>query len=194
VYSYRNNPKVFIVGKRVSATKSIDLKEFSSAKEARQFIADNQAELEKMLAEAKEVQPERREENAPRVGDDHRNGADVTTEQFRETFGFRGEQFGASMAQAERQSNMNQAYDALMDLAGVVGIPPKALSLNGELGLAFGARGTGGKNPAMAHYEPDTTGAVTPNRVVANARFKAATGWSPAYASFREGYAAILGA
>ncbi len=168
VYRYRNNPKAFIVGKRISSLKSIDLKEFASEKEARQFIADNQAELEKMLADAKTEQPERREENAPRVGDDHRNGADVTTEQFRETFGFRGEQFGASMPQSERQANMNQAYDALMDLAGVIGIPPKALSLNGELGLAFGARGRGGKNPAMAHYEPDTTGAVTPNRVVIN--------------------------
>jgi adenine/guanine phosphoribosyltransferase-like PRPP-binding protein len=72
------------------------------------------------------------------------------------------------MPQAERQANMNQAYDALMDLAGVVGVPPKALSLNGELGLAFGARGHGGKNPAAAHYEQDTTGEVTPNRVVIN--------------------------
>ncbi|MFW8637497.1 LPD38 domain-containing protein [Cribrihabitans pelagius] len=31
-------------------------------------------------------------------------------------------------------------------------MPPKALSLNGELGLAFGARGSGRK--AAAHYEP----------------------------------------
>ena len=168
VYRYRNNPKVFIVGKRLSATKSIDLMEFESSKEAQAFIADNQDKLETMLAEAKTEQSERREENAPRVGADHRQGADVTTEQFRETFGFRGEQFGASMPQVERQANMNQAYDALMDLAGVIGVPPKSLSLNGELGLAFGARGHGGKNPAMAHYEADTTGAVTPNRVVIN--------------------------
>jgi hypothetical protein len=168
VYSYRNKPAVFIVGKRISATKSIDLMEFETSKEANAFIAANQDQLEKMLAEAKVEQPERRESNTPRVGADHRNGADVTTEQFREAFGFRGEQFGASMPQAERQANMNQAYDALMDLAGVIGIPPKALSLNGELGLAFGARGRGGKNPAMAHYEPDTTGSVTPNRVVIN--------------------------
>jgi hypothetical protein len=168
VYSYRNRPKVFIVGKRISATKSIDLMEFETSKEANAYSVNNRAELEKMLAEAKAEQSERREENAPRVGEDHRNGADVTTEQFREAFGFRGEQFGASMPQSERQANMNQAYDALMDLAGVIGVPPKALSLNGELGLAFGARGKGGKNPAMAHYERDTTGAVTPNRVVIN--------------------------
>ena len=168
IYSYRSKPNVFIVGKRISSAKSVDLKEFPTAKEARAYVAANQAELERLLAEAKFEPSERGESNAPRVGADHRNGADVTTEQFRDTFGFRGEQFGASMPQGERQANMNQAYDALMDLAGVVGIPPKALSLNGELGLAFGARGVGGKNPAAAHYERDTTGAVTPNRVVIN--------------------------
>ena len=35
---------------------------------------------------------------------------------------------------------------------------------------------------------------VTPNRIVSNARFKAATGWSPRFTGFREGYAALLGA
>lgn len=167
IYTYRSKPGV-IVGKRLSAGKSIDLKTFETVKEAREYKANNQDELERLLAQAKEEPAERRETNAPRVGDDHRNGADVTSEQFREAFGFRGEQFGASMPQSERQANMNMAYDALMDLAGVVGIPPRALSLNGELGLAFGARGHGGKRPAAAHYEQDTTGAVTPNRVVIN--------------------------
>lgn len=168
IYSYRSKPGITIVGKRINSTKSIDLKEFATVKDAREYKAANQTELERLLAAAKFEPSERGESNAPRVGADHRNGADVTSAQFRETFGFRGEQFGASMPQNERQANMNQAYDALMDLAGVVGIPPKALSLNGELGLAFGARGTGGKNPAAAHYERDTTGAVTPNRVVIN--------------------------
>lgn len=168
IYSYRSKPGLFIIGKRLSASKSIDLKTFPTAKEAREYKANNQAELETLLEKAKFEPPERRDDNAPRVGEDHRDSADVTTEQFRDTFGFRGEQFGASMPQGERQSNLNQAYDALMDLAGVIGIPPKALSLNGELGLAFGARGTGGIHAAAAHYERDTTGAVTPNRVVIN--------------------------
>jgi cation transporter-like permease len=48
---------------------------------------------------------------------------------------------------------LNQAYDALMDLAAIIGVPPKAISLNGSLGLAFGARGSGNY---AAHYEPDT--------------------------------------
>lgn len=43
----------------------------------------------------------------------------------------------------------------LMSMAEIIGIPPKAISLNGELGLAFGARGSGGIDPATAHYERD---------------------------------------
>ncbi|MEK9231620.1 hypothetical protein, partial [Escherichia coli] len=49
---------------------------------------------------------------------------------------------------------LNRAYDSLMDMADVLKVPAKALSLNGRLGLAFGARGKGGKNAAAAHYEP----------------------------------------
>src|SRR5690606_17849340 len=94
------------------------------------------------------------ETNAPRVGIDHRNGANVTPEQFGETFGFRGVQFGNSVEQKRRQQDLNDAYDGLMDLAGILNLPPKALSLNGELALAFGARGIGGKHPFKAHYEP----------------------------------------
>ena len=63
-------------------------------------------------------------------------------------------QFGNYVEGGRRQGDLNEAYDALMDLAGVIGVPARALSLNGELGLAFGARGTGGKNAALAHYEP----------------------------------------
>jgi hypothetical protein len=40
-----------------------------------------------------------------------------------------------------------------MDMSEVLNLPPRALSLNGKLGLAFGARGKGGKNPPLAHYE-----------------------------------------
>ena len=40
-----------------------------------------------------------------------------------------------------------------MDLAEVLNLPSRALSLNGTLGLAFGSRGKGGKNAPLAHYE-----------------------------------------
>lgn len=86
-----------------------------------------------------------------RQGKDRRDGADVTSEKFIKTFGFRGVEYGNWAAQDERQRIVNLAYDALHDLAEVLKLPPKALSLNGSLGVAFGARGSG---KALAHYEP----------------------------------------
>ncbi len=86
-----------------------------------------------------------------REGQNYRNGKDVTAEDFREAFGFRGVEFGNWAASDERQKHVNQAYDALNDLSDLLGIPPAAISLNGTLGLAFGARGIGN---FAAHYEP----------------------------------------
>lgn len=76
---------------------------------------------------------------------------DAVAKDFVKTFGFRGIEFGNWAAQDERQRIINMAYDGLMDLAEIMGVPPKAMSLNGTLGMAFGARG-GGK--FAAHYEP----------------------------------------
>ncbi|MCA0214515.1 MAG: hypothetical protein LCH79_15225 [Proteobacteria bacterium] len=76
---------------------------------------------------------------------------DVTADDFVKDFGFRGVEFGNWAAQDERQRIINMAYDGLMDLAEIMGVPPKAMSLNGTLGMAFGARG-GGR--FAAHYEP----------------------------------------
>ena len=76
---------------------------------------------------------------------------DVTSEDFVRDLGFRGVEFGNWSAQDERQRIVNMAYDGLMDLAEIMGVPPKAMSLNGTLGMAFGARG-GGR--FAAHYEP----------------------------------------
>lgn len=172
----RRNDRTFFIGKKIGANV-IELKGgFATAKEARTWKAEHQAELDQLLTRFKDVPSERRTTNDPRVGADHRDGADVTPEQFAEAFGFRGGQFGNTMPQTERQVHLNETYDALMDLAGVLGIPPKALSLNGELGLAFGARGHGGRNAPAAHYEPDTTGAVSDDRVVINLTRKRGAG------------------
>lgn len=94
-------------------------------------------------------------ENRPRAGKDWREGRDVTPEQFQERFGFKGGEFGKWVQQGkgdkERQALLNGAYDALMDLSQIAGIPPRAISLNGTLGIAFGSRGNGW---ASAHFEP----------------------------------------
>ena len=138
------------------------LKEFKTSKEALDFRNEHPDELLKAWDAVKELENVAKEdvrtkENRPRAGKDHRAGKDVTPQQFIDTFGFRGVEFGNWVAQGsnakERQGMLNDAYDAMMDLADIIGIPPKAISLNGTLGLGFGSRGHGG---AAAHYEPDT--------------------------------------
>lgn len=98
----------------------------------------------------------------------------VTPEKFSDAFGFRGVQFGNYVEGSRRQSDLNRAYDSLMDMADVLKVPAKALSLNGRLGLAFGARGKGGKNAAAAHYEP---GAVAINLTKGNGAGSLAHEW-----------------
>lgn len=128
-------------------------KDFNTRKEAQAYLDAHKEEIE---AKAAEVDEARRNfkyftANGERVGTDYRHGEDVSADQFREQFGFRGVQFGNWTNQRDRQEAINQAFDAFMDLSRLLGVSPRALSLNGELGVAFGARGSG---KALAHYEP----------------------------------------
>ncbi len=94
-------------------------------------------------------------EEAERTGPSRRqDGEDITPQRLMEAFGFRGVNFGREgwIKQAERQEYLNQAYDGLMDLADILGVPPKAMSLDGKLGIAFGAQGKGGG--FAAHFVP----------------------------------------
>ncbi len=93
-----------------------------------------------------------RPDSTVRKGAERRTGP-VKDSAFTEAFGFRGVEFGNWNNQEERQQLLDDAYDGLMDLAEVMGIPPRAISLNGDLALAFGARGQG-LSGARAHYEP----------------------------------------
>lgn len=157
IYSKRaGGAREFFIGKKIGRHVAELKAGFSDLNAARQYKGDHQAELEDLLAKYKAVPPVRNAQNAPRIGEDYRQGADVTPEQFQEAFGFRGVQFGNYVEGSRRQQDLNRAYDALMDLAGVLNLPPRSLSLGGRLGLAFGARGGGGANAAAAHYEPDT--------------------------------------
>lgn len=153
IYS-RKNGSGWFVGKKVGRNY-LDLSQpFEQVAEARAYRDAHQDELIAQLKRRKDIPDERRDLNQPRVGEDMRGGADVTPELFANAFGFRGVEFGNWVEQGRRQRDLNDAFDALMDLAAVLGISPKAISLNGELGLAFGARGSGGVKPAAAHYEP----------------------------------------
>lgn len=153
VYS-REDGKGWFVGKKLGRNYLDLTPAFKDVKEARAYRAEHQDELIAKLEKRKAIPRERRDLNQPRVGEDMRAGQDVTPEQFASSFGFRGVEFGNWVEQGRRQRNLNDAFDALMDMAAILGIPPKAISLNGELGLAFGARGSGGVSPAAAHYEP----------------------------------------
>jgi hypothetical protein len=130
----------------------IRIQDFESVADAREHLNSNRDEVESKLAELKKTPKMRRPENRSRVGEPRIEGQ-VTPEIFSNTFGFRGVEFGNWVEQGKRQKDLNEAYDGLLDLADALDIPPKAISLNGELGLAFGARGVGGSGFA-AHYEP----------------------------------------
>jgi hypothetical protein len=150
---WRENGKIHL-GKKIGR-EYITLKTFEDVKAAREYRDGHQDELTAALEKYRSTPFERKVENAPRVGEDHRGGARMTPEVFADTFGFRGVQFGNYVENSKRQQDLNDAYDSLMDMAAVLGVPPKALSLNGQLGLAFGARGKGGIHAAAAHYERD---------------------------------------
>ena len=79
---------------------------------------------------------------------------DFTGDDYLETFGFYGGEFGNWLDQDERQITLNCGYDSFMDLAYCLGVTPKTISLGGKLSIAFGARGKGGKGAFAAHYEP----------------------------------------
>lgn len=151
IYTRRADKSVFIGYK--GAMGVLPLKAgFKTPTEARAYLAENRAEIEAKLDKLRKISREeqRKLTNEPRIGIERRKG-NVTPEQFSDAFGFRGVQFGNYVEGARRQSELNDAYDSLIDIAELLNVPPKALSLNGELGLAFGARGKGG---AKAHYEP----------------------------------------
>lgn len=128
--------------------------EFPSYQAVLDYQNAHRGELDKLVDDLRQIPGERQGNNAPRVGEDYRKGQDITPEVFAATFGFRGVEFGNWEEQKKRQADLNQTYDAFLDLAHLLHLPSKAISLNGELALAFGARGSGGKNAAKAHYEP----------------------------------------
>lgn len=154
IYTWRGKPEQGAVIAVKNGAHLIELARFPSGKAAQAYLHENREALETRLAELRDLPPERGEENRDRRGPARRAG-DVSPDAFLDTFGFRGVQFGNYVEGPRRQADLNRAHDALMDLAVVLGCPPRALSLGGALGLAFGARGRGGKGAAAAHYEPD---------------------------------------
>lgn len=87
-------------------------------------------------------------------GVDARAGKNIRAEDLKDGTACRGIEFGNWLPQDERQSVINHAFDAFHDLATATGLSCDEISLGGSLAMAFGARGTGGRRAALAHYEP----------------------------------------
>jgi hypothetical protein len=113
--------------------------------------------------------PEPSEEKAPKekgaqkkkwermaVNEHMRTGGKETTvkkpEDIVKQFGMKGVEFGHWVDDSSGLFHLKRSAEAFSDLAEVLGIENKDISLNGRLSMAFGARGKGG---ALAHYEPD---------------------------------------
>lgn len=156
VYKYTRGDRKgeVVIGKRFSSSRHLDIKGgFASYSDAFDFLEANEPAIIAMFDKMKALPKERLAENASRIGPDYREDIDVTPEKFMATFGFRGVEFGNYVEQARRTKDLNKSYDALLDMASIINVPTQALSLGGKLGLAFGARGTGGVDAASATFE-----------------------------------------
>lgn len=151
--AYSDGSGGFAIKRRVSDRKRPTVKSgFTTREEALAHMAVNAVDIiETKLRVDDSIHPAL--EAALREGSERREGGkDVGPKDFTDVFGFRGVEFGNWNNTAERQHILNQAYDALLDLAEIIAKPPAAISLNGELALAFGSRGHGLQG-ARAHYE-----------------------------------------
>lgn len=150
----KGEPEHYVITRNVTDRRRVTVVEqqFPTREDAMRYMAGHAVQIiETRTSFGEEILP--RPDKVHRTGAARRTG-DVTANDFMSAFGFRGIEFGNWNAQDERQSVMNHAYDALMDLADVMRVPPQAIGLNGELALAFGARGHG-LIGARAHYERD---------------------------------------
>lgn len=93
-------------------------------------------------------------ESMGRVGPDYLAGNHAGEKDFLQDLGFRAVEFGNWVGDAERQQHLDMTYNSMRDLANVLGIDKKDVSLDGRLALAFGSRGQGGLSAGAAHYEP----------------------------------------
>ncbi len=114
--------------------------------------AEKEAEAEKADQDRELHRPHL--DRVERSGEDWRSGRDIVADDLIEHFGFRAVEFGNWLPQDERQQVLNMAFDSLCDLADALDIPPCGVSFDGELAVAFGSRGRGGKHAALAHFEP----------------------------------------
>lgn len=149
---YQNRDGKWSIFRKWSSGKQWEIKGgFDTRDEAMKYMAENAVDI---ITKRSPVIERPHLDKIKRNRKDWRNGKNVTPEQFLEKFGFRGGEFGNWLASDERQSVLNMAYDAFMDMSELLGISPRALSMKGELSIGFGSRGHGLQG-AAAHYEKE---------------------------------------
>ncbi|MTH95452.1 LPD1 domain-containing protein [Roseibium sp. RKSG952] len=153
--AWRRGVKIREIGGDIMAIKGQMIlgRGFKSREELLAWLEENNRSPEKSSAPRgkKPVRPHLA--SLKRIGGETARGErDVDENEFIETFGYRGVEFGLWLDDAERQTVLNTAYDALSDFSEVLGVPMKAIGLQGTNALAFGSRGGGS---FAAHYEPD---------------------------------------
>lgn len=111
-------------------------------------------ELTKRNKDTDFEEPETLVQEGMRNGKPIRTG-NVSSDELKNTIGLRAVNFGNWMSKSanakERQMHVNAAFDAFHDLADILNLPIKAMALDGKLGLAIGAQGTG---RYAAHFVP----------------------------------------
>lgn len=127
-----------------------DAPEVAVARKNREAV---QARREYTLSRRKEVEVRPQLQGLTRIGPPQHEG-EVTVEDVAHTFRFRGGEWGNWQSQKDREQTLPIVFDALADLADVLGMPRGGIALNDRLAIAFGARGNGGRRAAVAHYEP----------------------------------------
>lgn len=146
---YVNRAGVYYIAPKDRA--EIVLQTYETQADALRAHREDRAALVERYAALKSFPACRRDWNRPRVGEDWREGENMTPERFAAVLPFRGVEFGNWVNQTERAALLNSAFDGFHDLAAVLNIAPAAVTLNGSLAFAFASRGHSG---AAAHYEP----------------------------------------
>lgn len=77
-------------------------------------------------------------------------GKGYDSQKLLDDFGLRGIEYGNYVDKESAKQHTQSCAEAFMDLAHILGVTPKDVSLKGRLAVAFGARGSGN---ALAHYE-----------------------------------------
>ena len=145
---YMNRAGVYYIAPTEHA--EIVLQTYETRADAWKAYDEDRAALVERYAALKNFPECRRDWNRPRVGEDWRNGENMTPEKFAAVLPFRGVEFGNWVNQTERAALLNSAFDGFHDLAAVLNIAPAAVTLNGSLAFAFASRG---HSKAAAHYE-----------------------------------------